>query len=280
MGLNKAIISHFHNTQDAVTRLSAVGLNSIPSWFKPFHVLSTGERFRASLARTIQSDVVVDEFTSVVDRNVAKSAAFSIQKYIRSNSLKNIVFATCHKDIIEWLMPDWVFNTNDGSLKTGFAWTSPMIEITIEECSRDLWKMFSMHHYLSSSLLFSAKCFLAKWNDEIVGFNAVIAMPSGSIKRAVREHRLVILPDFQGLGIGKMMSEQIGDRYICDGYRYFLKTSHPRLGHYRNQSKKWRATSKNQKKRTDVIDQMLNPVYNGYRPDANRVCFSHEYIGE
>src|SRR5215831_16338820 len=54
---------------------SAVGFNTIPSWMKPYAVLSTGERFRVELARHLLEDkdpIVVDEFTSVVDRQVAK----------------------------------------------------------------------------------------------------------------------------------------------------------------------------------------------------------------
>ena len=34
--------------------LTRVGLNSVPSWVKPYHILSTGERFRATLARKAQ----------------------------------------------------------------------------------------------------------------------------------------------------------------------------------------------------------------------------------
>src|SRR6185503_8832576 len=44
---NRAIVSHFANAKEAYERLGAVGLNSIPSWMRPYHVLSTGEKFRA-----------------------------------------------------------------------------------------------------------------------------------------------------------------------------------------------------------------------------------------
>src|SRR5690606_13579315 len=54
--------------------LSSVGFSSPPSWLRPFRCLSNGEQFRATLARAIAecSDLfVMDEFTSVVDRQVA-----------------------------------------------------------------------------------------------------------------------------------------------------------------------------------------------------------------
>lgn len=117
---NKAIISHFNTPDEGINLLGAVGLNSIPTWYKPYNVLSNGEKFRANLARKLKDGCVIDEFTSVVDRNVAKSTSMSIAKYIRKNGLKNIVISTCHEDIIEWLEPDWVIDTNLGEYREGF----------------------------------------------------------------------------------------------------------------------------------------------------------------
>jgi ABC-type lipoprotein export system ATPase subunit len=117
---NKSVISHFDNPEDGINRLSSVGFNSIPSWYKPYHVLSNGEKFRADLARKIKSNVVIDEYTSVVDRIVAKSASMALARYINNNDLKNIVISTCHSDILEWLEPDWVINTDTGEFLDGF----------------------------------------------------------------------------------------------------------------------------------------------------------------
>ena len=88
---NKAICSHFASSEEAQQKLNAVGLNSIPSWLKPYHVLSNGEKFRADLAIQLKDNAIIDEFTSVVDRNVAKSCSNAIQKYIRKENLQNIV---------------------------------------------------------------------------------------------------------------------------------------------------------------------------------------------
>ena len=117
---NKSVISHFDNPEDGINRLSSVGFNSIPSWYKPYHVLSNGEKFRADLARKLKSNVVIDEYTSVVDRTVAKSASVALSRYIRNNNLQNIVISTCHMDIVDWLEPDWVINTDTGELLDGF----------------------------------------------------------------------------------------------------------------------------------------------------------------
>lgn len=117
---NKAIISHFETPDEAINKMGAVGLNSIPSWYKPYHVLSNGEKFRAELARKLKSNTIIDEFTSVVDRNVAKAASVSLSKYIKNNNIKNVVISTCHRDILNWLEPDWVIDTDSGEFTQGF----------------------------------------------------------------------------------------------------------------------------------------------------------------
>ncbi|CAB5218074.1 hypothetical protein UFOVP201_50 [uncultured Caudovirales phage] len=106
---NKAIVSQVDHK-----RLMATGLNSVPSWCRPYHVLSNGEAFRARMARSIATDAAFDEFTSVIDRNVAKSASHSLQRFIRSENMTGVVFASCHHDIVEWLQPDWQFDTATG----------------------------------------------------------------------------------------------------------------------------------------------------------------------
>lgn len=109
---NKAIISHFSSVEEAFEKVFAVGLSSVPTLCKPYHVLSNGEQFRADIARQLQNNAIIDEFTSVVNRETAMSLSTSISKYIRKNNLKNIIFASCHKDIIDWVEPDWVFDTD------------------------------------------------------------------------------------------------------------------------------------------------------------------------
>ena len=107
----------FVGTKEIELAFSSVGFSSPPSWLKPYAVLSTGERMRVDLARAtlLQSDIVVfDEFTSVVDRTVAKTASYAIQKAMRKRG-KHFVAVSCHKDILEWLQPDWVYDTDQKS---------------------------------------------------------------------------------------------------------------------------------------------------------------------
>lgn len=100
--------------------LSAVGLGDVPAWLRPFKLLSNGEQFRAGLARLIveaPDRAIVDEFTSVIDRQIAKIGASAFAKSWRRNKGKQVVLLSPHYDIIEWLQPDWVYDTRTGIVK-------------------------------------------------------------------------------------------------------------------------------------------------------------------
>lgn len=74
------------SVQEICQALTSVGFASPPSWLKPYSVLSNGEKMRCDLARAIleKRDLFVfDEFTSVVDRNVAQIGSLAMQKAIR-----------------------------------------------------------------------------------------------------------------------------------------------------------------------------------------------------
>lgn len=97
---------------DAVTGvLSQVGLGSVPAWLRPYQVLSNGEQFRASLAKLLmggQDRVVIDEFTSVLDRVVASVGSKAFAKAWRKQKDRRVVLLTPHYDILPWVDPDWV----------------------------------------------------------------------------------------------------------------------------------------------------------------------------
>lgn len=132
---------------DSVTgALANVGLGDVPSWLRPFHALSNGQQFRAGLARLISdapNDVIVDEFTSVIDRQIAKIGAMAFAKGWRRNKGKRIVLLSCHYDIVEWLQPDWVFDTGTGELKK---------ETNLNQDRRSSWK-FGRSTPLTGSIL-------------------------------------------------------------------------------------------------------------------------------
>ncbi len=94
--------------------LCSVGFASPPDWLKSYDCLSQGEKMRVDIARALclnEPLIVFDEFTSVVDKEIAKVSAFAISKAVRRSS-KKFIAVTCHYDVIEWLDPDWVFCTD------------------------------------------------------------------------------------------------------------------------------------------------------------------------
>ncbi len=175
-----------------ITRLfTAVGFSSPPSWIKPYRVLSNGEQFRCDLARALAGDgktadgtrtghtlptVVFDEFTSVVDRNVARVVSAAIAKGIRSRQIGcRFVAVTCHYDVTEWLEPDWVIDMATATFSRRRL-RRPPIELEIFRCRRSAWRLFARHHYLSGALAQYARCFLAVWKGVPVAFCATVSL--------------------------------------------------------------------------------------------------------
>jgi ABC-type dipeptide/oligopeptide/nickel transport system ATPase subunit len=102
------------STEQITSVFNSVGFATVWSWLKPYNVLSNGEKMRVDLANAILSDketIVFDEFTSVVDRTIAKTASFAIQKSVKKLN-KKFVAISCHYDVIEWLQPDWIYDTD------------------------------------------------------------------------------------------------------------------------------------------------------------------------
>ena len=112
---DKCVISQFPrlSEEEACDLLSSMGLSSVPTWLRKPQELSNGERARLDIAKAIYDAnggvVVLDEYTSVVNRTAAKSMSHALQRYVRQKGLK-VIIASCHFDIIEWLQCDYMFN--------------------------------------------------------------------------------------------------------------------------------------------------------------------------
>ena len=296
---DKSIVDAFPaamGIKEVVGLLSSVGFSSPPSWLRPFRVLSNGEQFRVTIARALAEQpelAVIDEFTSVVDRTVARIGSAAIAKALR-RSQRRLVAVSCHYDIIDWLEPDWVYDpaanefewrslrrreeaSHMGDYSRGFCLfaTRRPIELEIARVHRAAWRLFKQHHYLSSELNKSARCFVAfvrerreeastsspaicqdrSFDFPCMGvlesdlslrgemlrpaaFTAVLHAP-GPLGGYWREHRTVCLPDFQGVGIGNALSEFVASLFVATGKRYCSRTSHPAMIRHRAGSKLW-----------------------------------------
>jgi ABC-type ATPase with predicted acetyltransferase domain len=114
---NNSILDEFPKNlevSEIIKILTSVGFSSPPCWLKPYSVLSNGEKMRIDIALSLsqKNKIVFDEFTSVVDRDVAKIASFAISKFVKRNN-KQFVGIACHYDIIDWLETDWIFDTKE-----------------------------------------------------------------------------------------------------------------------------------------------------------------------
>ena len=231
---------------NAVTgALSAVGLGDVPAWLRPFHVLSNGEKFRAGLARLVceqPAQVVIDEFTSVIDRQIAKIGAQAFGKAWQRGS-GQVVLLSCHYDIVEWLQPDWVYDTAEARFYTRDCLRQrPNIELQIYKVKGSVWRHFKSHYYLDLPHPVAAEYFVGVVGNEPVCHIAVCPLFTA---KAYRSTRLVVMPEWQGAGIGTRFLDAIGQYHLdgrgrC-GYKYptFFHTSHPQLCAALRRSKKW-----------------------------------------
>ena len=253
---NETILDDFNenlNIEEITKTFNSVGFSSPTSWLKPYCVLSNGEKMRVDLARAILDEkkmFVFDEYTSVVDRDVAKIGSFAMQKAIRKTN-KKFIAVTCHFDIIDWLLPDWIFNTDTMTFQQtdGQKKNKPECKFEIwETMDKSIWKMFSKYHYLNSEHHNCARVFLGILNDVICGFISVFTFPSPYTKKIKKVHRLVVLPDYQGIGIGNILLNEVGKIFKNDGYRYTITTSTPALIFPLKNNKNWICTSYGRKK--------------------------------
>jgi GNAT superfamily N-acetyltransferase len=288
-----------------ITRLfTAVGFSSPPSWIKPYQVLSNGERFRCDLARALaggkndecgmmndeltgNSDrtpsihhssfithhsplVVFDEFTSVVDRNVARIVSAAVGKGIRSGQIGcRLVAVTCHYDVTEWLAPDWVIDMATATC-TRRRLRRPPIRLEIFRCRRSAWQLFARHHYLSGELSRYARCFLALWQGAPVAFCATVTLIG--YKNRWRISRIVTLPDYQGIGIGMAVAEAVAELHVQEGNRVNVTASHPSLIAHCRRSPRWKVVGV---KKTG--SRGSQEFISNYRGSPGRAVVSFEY---
>jgi hypothetical protein len=263
--------------KEATLLLSAMGLSSVPTWLRPFALLSNGEQYRARLAYKVASAkenevILIDEFTSVVDRDVAKSMSNAIQKYIRREN-KKIILASCHFDIMEWLLPDWTYSPLKGRVERHdyLRQSRPKIELQIFRCRYETWNIFKQHHYLTEDLNKAANNYVVCWNDKPICFIGILPFPGVGDEKTRRISRIVVLPDFQGLGLGKNILNYIFALYAQEKSTMYIRTMSPALGIALSKDQNWIATSSNLK----IPGQDSNG-----RKMIERPSYSYKYIGE
>jgi len=235
---------------DSVTgALSSVGLGSVPAWLRPYHALSNGEKFRAGLARVISEGrdrVIIDEFTSVVDRQIAKIGAGAFAKAWRRTGGQAILLS-CHYDVLDWLEPDWVFDTRTGVLERGSLRRRPRIELEVFKTDGSYWPIFEPHHYLKLPRMVAASYYVGFVDGEAV---AHIAVGPKLESKGMRACRMVVMPEWQGAGVGMRFLNEVCKLQFTEVNKFnervrsvFFHTSHPALCAALRRDKLWVQTS-------------------------------------
>jgi ABC-type dipeptide/oligopeptide/nickel transport system ATPase subunit len=207
--------------EDCATALTAVGLNSVPCWIRPIRTLSNGQRARAKLALNLAHHrglIVEDEWTSVVDRTVAKVMSHAIQKSLRKAG-RQAVLLSCHYDVIDWLNPDWIMDCNTATFTCRRKMVptherQDRLRFDVREVSKHTWGAFKKYHYLSEVLpkgrIYSYGLFQG---ENQVGYVCYAAYIIGD-QETFFFNRLVIHPDYCGFGLGLSLVKASADHML------------------------------------------------------------------
>lgn len=211
--------------------LGSVGFSTPPAWLRPHRVLSMGEQFRADIARRLleskdDSPIVVDEYTSVVDRQVAQIASHAIQRYVRKLG-KKFVAVGCHYDVIDWLQPDWVLDMATQSFTRRLLRRRPELSVSIGRLPRAAWGLFAPFHYMTAALPPSTHGFGLWCNGRLACSAWLAVFPHPTAKDIIRVARVVTLPDYQGIGLAFTLLHALGAALRAGGKRFRNYPAHP-----------------------------------------------------
>lgn len=247
----KAVIDQFPKEFDYDSRakqLNAIGLSQIPCWIKSLSLLSNGQQERAKVALALANGAgnVFDEWTSVVDRNVAAVMSHTVQKFARKNQ-KQIVLISCHEDVIDWLDPDWVIDCNQSKFIDRRAEVGgerkKKINFEIREINSSTWRNFSKYHYLSEKvaggLSFYYGIFLGEKQIGFQAFSEYTPWANKNKKRILHFNRTVIHPDYVGFGLGMRLINLTSEIIAKKGFRVMGKFSSVPVFKAMKKDKRW-----------------------------------------
>ena len=290
LDINKPIIEQFdkkYSYEECAKMLSGIGLTSVPCWIRPVKTLSNGQRVRAESALLMsQSDeeIIIDEWTSVVDRTIAKAMSHCVQKHARKVK-KKIILLSCHYDVVEWVNPDWIIDCNlqtfqdRRSLRPEERKRNERLKFSIKKVDRKSWKYFSKYHYLSERLP-GGKLYIYGLfdNNNQIGF-ICYANYTPSRQDIFHFNRLIIHPDYCGLGIGNIFLNEVTKIFINEtNFKVFGKFSSTPVFKSLIKDKNWKL----KKIARDLLKskrgaKIGNKVIESFRTKVK--TYSFEYVG-
>ncbi len=236
------------NRSQAALLLIQAGLNSARTWLRPASTLSNGEYQRLLLAHRIlntQDPITIDELGAGLPELHAQLLAASLQKTLRRQN-RAAVITTHSFDVAMNLNPNWILNLPEGNLSTTIPTIQTRYNFNCFRCPSNTWQTFAPHHYLSSDLRPGASCWLLTMEGHPAGFTAWIQYPHRR-KVTWHEHRTVVLPDFQGAGLGSWLVQLVASALAATQRTVASTAGHPAVLIHRINDPNWRQTRHNQK---------------------------------
>lgn len=294
---SKPVIDQFPESMaydECAGLLAGVGLTSVPCWIRPAYTLSNGQKARAEcalqMAKHGEEVTVIDEWTSVVDRTVAKVMSHCISKHARKTK-KRIVLLACHYDIIEWLNPDWIIDCNkqeyiNRRLLCPTFKREEQLGFEIKQTDKRSWNYFSRYHYLSEKLAGGFNLFYGLYDQgkEIgfLAFSNYVPHRDKSKPMMLHFNRLVIHPDYCGFGIGVHFLNECSKIVKGNGYDVLGKFSSTPVYHSLIKNKQWKLIAvqrqtKAQVSKSSKFTRLHNKSGGGFRLDVK--TYSFRYVG-
>ena len=145
------------------------------------------------------------------------------------------------------MQPDWIYRTDTGIFTWGCLQPRPPVQLDIAPVPDQAWDYFKVHHYLTASLPGGKLGAWCCWVDHTpVAFAYVARFPHAKVRDIAKVARIVVLPDWQGLGIAGRLLEFLGGYYTARKNRVRITTLHPGLLGYLRASTCWRYTGRAQ----------------------------------
>jgi len=155
----------------------------------------------------------------------------------------------------------------------------PKITLTVRRVEPSVWESlgFYKHHYLTEKLNPSCKCFLFEWNGIPVAFVGILNTPRKNLTYDMAISRMVILPDYQGLGLSRPILDFCGRiiKSLGEDYRLTIKTAHTKMGTMLEKNDNWKPTQFNGKGRAEQTWELGK-----YNKRLTRKSYCYIYVGE
>lgn len=223
-----AEIIPYEDAGEVIRYLSKFGLGEPRLLIGPFSHLSDGQKERFLIASALlQGDgpLILDEFTTRLDRCTAKIVAINLGKILRTNR-QSAFIASCHDDIVDFLKPDTHIELcSDGKHhisknKTNKPNILESLEIEIKKGTIEDYKKLSRYHYENDNpndidmlTPLVDHVVTAHSKGELIGVNLCIRswpkafeiFPEFSEinKYILQSFRVIVHPQYRGIGLTK-----------------------------------------------------------------------------